>query len=88
MVRIQRGRRNLCAVDRVAEDTATVDTMRIHLLAAEGTSTAGADARHQHMIALLEQCDRCADAVDHADALMPENAGLGRSLSSILLGPV
>ena len=67
----------LAAVDRVAQDPAAGGAMRKHALAAEFAFAAGADAGNQHAVARLERGHRRADQVDHADALVAQNAARG-----------
>ena len=64
----------LCAVDGVAQNPAAGGAMRKHALAAKFALSAGADARDQDPVAGLEGSHRRANAVNHADAFMAENA--------------
>jgi hypothetical protein len=60
----------LRAVDRVAEDPAAIDAVRVHAAAAIIAFSAGRDSRHDHTIADMKPGDRRPDFLDHTDALM------------------
>ena len=64
----------LRAVDLVAEDPAASGAVRIHAAAAIVAFAAGGDARDEHAIADGNAVTAGADLLDHADALVTEDA--------------
>ena len=81
----------LGTVDRVAEVPAAAPAVRVHPLLAEVALAAGGDARDQDAVAALEARHGGARLLDHADALVAEDASVadGRhvALQDVQVGP-
>src|SRR6187551_961045 len=69
----------LRTVDRVPKDPAAGSAMGRHAPTAEIADAARGDARDEHEIPWVEGGDARADSLDHAHALVSENAARGHA---------